>query len=137
MSAASMETKMSSINEGSCERLVDPSGESTELQHRINWAGTFWLASGVPALVLASAGSITATVYKPSWIVLAVWIRLGLIQVFVGVQRSAEVPRTRRIVGGTAAGASRRGLYEGKPLNQFAVEPLADYRLASLVHSLT
>lgn len=45
-----------------------------------------------------------ATVYKPSWIVLAASIGFGLVEAFIRVPRSAEVPRTRLIVGGTTTG---------------------------------
>ena len=52
------------------------------LQRRISWTGAFWIASGVPALVLFSIGSIGAKVGGPSWIVWIVSILFGFVQAF-------------------------------------------------------
>ena len=52
------------------------------LQRRISWTGAFWIASGVPALVLFSIGSIGAKVGGPSWVVWIVSILFGFIQAF-------------------------------------------------------
>jgi amino acid transporter len=52
------------------------------LQRRISWTGAFWIASGVPALVLFSIGAIGAKVGGPSWIVWIVSILFGFIQAF-------------------------------------------------------
>ena len=39
-----------------------------ELHRAIDWHGAFWVASGVPALVLFSIGGIAGTTGKrPSW----------------------------------------------------------------------
>lgn len=73
---------MSSINEGNADLFAPAPGEAAGLQRKIGWAGAFWVASGVPALVLFSIGSIAATVGKPSWIIWAVSICFGLIQSF-------------------------------------------------------
>jgi amino acid transporter len=80
--AVSMENKMSSINEQSADLYGVEPDESSGLHRKIGWAGAFWVASGVPALVLFSIGSIAATVGKPSWIIWAVSICFGLIQSF-------------------------------------------------------
>ncbi|HEV3426252.1 MAG TPA: APC family permease [Paraburkholderia sp.] len=73
---------MSSINEQSADLYGVEPDESSGLHRKIGWAGAFWVASGVPALVLFSIGSIAATVGKPSWIIWAVSICFGLIQSF-------------------------------------------------------
>ena len=52
------------------------------LKRRISWTGAFWIASGVPALVLFSIGSIGAKVGGPSWIVWIVSILFGFVQAF-------------------------------------------------------
>jgi amino acid transporter len=52
------------------------------LQRGISWTGAFWIASGVPALVLFSIGSIAATVGMTSWLVWAISICFGFIQAF-------------------------------------------------------
>ena len=41
-----------------------------ELHRTINWKGAFWVASGVPALVLFSIGGISATVGVPAFVVI-------------------------------------------------------------------
>ena len=52
------------------------------LQRQISWTGAFWIASGVPALVLFSIGSIGAKVGGPSWIVWIFSILFGFVQAF-------------------------------------------------------
>lgn len=66
------------------ENVAAAPAETAEsgLQRRISWTGAFWIASGVPALVLFSIGSIGAKVGGPSWIVWIVSILFGLIQAF-------------------------------------------------------
>jgi len=61
--------------------LTSPVAEEG-LQRRISWTGAFWIASGVPALVLFSIGAIGAKVGGPSWIVWIVSILFGFIQAF-------------------------------------------------------
>src|ERR1700739_4612971 len=56
--------------------------ESHGLQRGISWTGAFWIASGVPALVLFSIGSIAATVGMASWAVWTISICFGFIQAF-------------------------------------------------------
>jgi amino acid transporter len=56
--------------------------EDHGLQRGISWTGAFWIASGVPALVLFSIGSIGATVGKASWLVWIVSILFGFVQAF-------------------------------------------------------
>ena len=50
------------------------------LQRTITWTGAFWIASGVPALVLTSIGGIAAYVGTPSVLVWTVSVLFGLIQ---------------------------------------------------------
>ncbi|WP_114815077.1 APC family permease [Paraburkholderia kururiensis] len=73
---------MSSINDGAQTNLSGLQTEISGLHRKIGWAGAFWVASGVPALVLFSIGSIAATVGKPSWIVWMLSIGFGFIQAF-------------------------------------------------------
>jgi hypothetical protein len=56
-------------------RADEPDG----LHRTITWKGAFWVASGVPALVLFSIGSIAATVGTPSVLVWTVSVTFGLI----------------------------------------------------------
>ncbi len=66
------------------DHTATPSPGVTEdgLQRRISWTGAFWIASGVPALVLFSIGSLGAKVGGPSWIVWIVSILFGFVQAF-------------------------------------------------------
>ena len=54
--------------------------KSAGLERGIDWTGAFWVASGVPPLVLFSIGAVAATVGKPSWLVWMVSIGLGFVQ---------------------------------------------------------
>ncbi len=68
---------------------VAPSGE---LHRAIDWKGAFWVASGVPALVLFSIGSIAATIGSPSWLVWLVSIVFGFLQSFVYAEIAGLFP---------------------------------------------
>ncbi|MEK0083243.1 APC family permease [Benzoatithermus flavus] len=50
------------------------------LRREIDWRDVFWVASGVPALVLFSIGGIAATIGKPSWLVWILSVLMGYIQ---------------------------------------------------------
>ena len=68
-------------------------GHATEtLQRKIGWQGAFWVASGVPALVLFSIGAIAATVGKPAWMVWAISIAFGFIQAFTYAEIAGLFP---------------------------------------------
>ncbi|MFS2156800.1 APC family permease [Pseudomonas sp. Pseusp122] len=72
---------------------VSPASPATEGLHRkIDWRGAFWVASGVPALVLFSIGAIAATVGKPAWIVWIVSILFGFIQAFTYAEIAGLFP---------------------------------------------
>src|SRR5436853_200924 len=42
--------------------MTAPQVQAATLQRKIDWTGAFWVASGVPALVLFSVGAVAATV---------------------------------------------------------------------------
>src|SRR3954453_17132944 len=67
-------------------------GAGTNLHRTIDWKGAFWVASGVPALVLFSIGGIAGTVGPvPS----AVWIvsmLMGFIQSFTYAEIAGLFP---------------------------------------------
>lgn len=52
----------------------------TGLRRDIDWKDVFWVASGVPALVLFSIGGIAATVGTPSWVVWIISVLMGYVQ---------------------------------------------------------
>ena len=72
--------------------VVDTAAKSAGLERGIDWTGAFWVASGVPALVLFSIGAIAATVGKPAWIVWIVSILFGFIQAFTYAEIAGLFP---------------------------------------------
>jgi len=71
--------------------IAEPMGEHT-LRRTIDWKKTFWIASGVPPLVLFSIGGIAATVGTPSYIVWALSIIMGFIQSFTYAEIAGMFP---------------------------------------------
>lgn len=68
-------------------------GEQTHELHRaIDWKGAFWVASGVPALVLFSIGGIAATTGSVSWAVWAISVFLGFLQAFTYAEIAGLFP---------------------------------------------
>ena len=67
--------------------------DSGGLQRTLTWKGAFWVASGVPALVLFSIGTIAATIGTPSVLVWAVSITFGLVQAFVWAEIAGLFPQ--------------------------------------------
>ena len=87
---------MSVVAEGDVE--VVPV-KTTGLERGIDWTGAFWVASGVPPLVLFSIGAVAATVGKLSWLVWALSIGLGFIQSFTYAEIAGLFPNKS---GGTS-----------------------------------
>ena len=67
----------------------DVVAQNATLHRKIGWQGAFWVASGVPALVLFS---IAATVGKPSWMVWMISIAFGFIQAFTYAEIAGLFP---------------------------------------------
>ena len=65
---------------------------NASLHRTISWTGAFWVASGVPALVLFSMGAIAATVGKPAWIVWMLSIGFGFLQAFTYAEIAGLFP---------------------------------------------
>jgi amino acid transporter len=76
--------------------VVDTVGEAPAnaggLERGIDWTGAFWVASGVPPLVLFSIGAVAATVGKLSWVVWALSIAMGFIQSFTYAEIAGLFP---------------------------------------------
>ena len=66
--------------------------QNATLHRSIGWQGAFWVASGVPALVLFSMGAIAATVGKPAWLVWMISISFGFIQAFTYAEIAGLFP---------------------------------------------
>ena len=73
--------------------------KTTGLERGIDWTGAFWVASGVPPLVLFSIGAVAATVGKLSWLIWTASIALGFIQSFTYAEIAGLFPNKS---GGTS-----------------------------------
>jgi len=73
---------MASIADTGLTAISTPDADTGGLRRGIGWTGAFWIASGVPALVLFSIGSIAATVGMASWPAWTISILFGFIQAF-------------------------------------------------------
>src|ERR1700693_1303895 len=69
------------------------------LERGIDWPGAFWVASGVPPLVLFSIGAVAATVGKLSWVIWMASIAMGFIQSFTYAEIAGLFPNK---AGGTS-----------------------------------
>ncbi len=94
------------IGEESNARLIatdaggPPASAGTQgLERGIDWTGAFWVASGVPPLVLFSIGAVAATVGKLSWVIWTASIALGFIQSFTYAEIAGLFPNKS---GGTS-----------------------------------
>src|SRR5882724_5763524 len=73
--------------------------DAASLRRGIDWTGAFWVASGVPPLVLFSIGAVAATVGKLSWVIWTLSIALGFIQSFTYAEIAGLFPNKS---GGTS-----------------------------------
>jgi amino acid transporter len=65
---------------------------SGQLHRTINWQGAFWVASGVPALVLFSIGGIAGTTGNLAFAIWTASVILGLIQSFTYAEIAGLFP---------------------------------------------
>jgi len=56
------------------------------LVRAIDWRGAFWVASGVPALVLFSIGGIAGTTGKQAFLVWIISMVMGFVQSFTNAE---------------------------------------------------
>ena len=78
---------------------IDTGANSGGLERGIDWTGAFWVASGVPPLVLFSIGAVAATVGKLSWVIWTASIAMGFIQSFTYAEIAGLFPNK---AGGTS-----------------------------------
>ncbi|MCZ4354418.1 APC family permease [Roseovarius aestuarii] len=62
------------------------------LKRAIGWKDAFWMASGVPALVLFSIGGIAATIGNPSWVIWILSVTFGFLQAFIYAEIAGMFP---------------------------------------------
>jgi amino acid transporter len=103
-------------------------GAGSNLHRTIDWKGAFWVASGVPALVLFSIGGIAGTVGIPAYAVWIVSMCMGFIQSFTYAEIAGLFPNKS---GGASVYGAAAWLKYGKfiaPLsvwcNWFAWSPV-------------
>jgi amino acid transporter len=77
----------------------DSTAKNAGLERGIDWTGAFWVASGVPPLVLFSIGGVAATVGKLSWVIWIASIAMGFIQSFTYAEIAGLFPNK---AGGTS-----------------------------------
>src|SRR5208282_4745691 len=77
---------------GEVERTAESARESGELRRSIDWRGAFWVASGVPALVLFSIGQVAGAVGKLSFLVWSLSLMMGFIQSFTYAEIAGLFP---------------------------------------------
>jgi amino acid transporter len=77
----------------------DGVAKSSGLERGIDWTGAFWVASGVPPLVLFGIGGVAATVGKLAWIIWIASICMGFIQSFTYAEIAGLFPNK---AGGTS-----------------------------------
>ncbi len=82
----------SSVDAISADLSDNVAAQNATLHRKIGWQGAFWVASGVPALVLFSIGAIAATVGKPAWMIWAISIAFGFIQAFTYAEIAGLFP---------------------------------------------
>jgi len=71
---------------------VPPSSSSSQLVRAIDWKGAFWVASGVPALVLFSIGGIAGTAGKLAFVVWTISMIMGFLQSFTYAEIAGLFP---------------------------------------------
>ena len=97
------------------ESVTTPAGG---LHRTINWTGAFWVAAGVPALVLFSIGGIAGTVGIPAFAVWAVSMVFGFIQAFTYAEIAGLFPNKS---GGASVYGAAAWLKYGKLLAPLSV----------------
>jgi amino acid transporter len=69
-----------------------PAHISPTLHRSIDWTGAFWVASGVPALVLFSIGQVAGAVGKLSFLIWSLSIMMGFVQSFTYAEIAGLFP---------------------------------------------
>ncbi|CAF4013635.1 unnamed protein product, partial [Rotaria sordida] len=92
--------------------------DKDKLIRSITWLHAFWVASGVPPLVLFSIGAIAATVGNPSWLVWTLSISIGFLQSFVYAEIAGLFPNKS---GGASVYGALAWIRYGKVLAPISV----------------
>ena len=98
--------------------MGDAPAKTDGLERGIDWTGAFWVASGVPPLVLFSIGAVAATVGKLSWVIWTASIALGFIQSFTYAEIAGLFPNKS---GGTSVYGAIAWVRYGKVIAPISV----------------
>src|SRR5580693_8211726 len=90
--AQSGETTVTSVVNPTAGASAGAAPAPAALERGIDWTGAFWVASGVPPLVLFSIGAVAATVGNLSWIVWTASIAMGFVQSFTYAEIAGLFP---------------------------------------------
>ena len=90
-----------------------------KLQRTLGWTDVFWIASGVPALVLFTVGEIGAQVGTPAFMIWTISVLMGFSQAFTYAEISGLFPNK-------SGGASVYGSVAWLPYSKF-VAPLSTW----------
>src|SRR6478672_6659177 len=83
------------------------------MRRAIDWKQAFFVAAGVPALVLFSMGAISATVGAPAWLVWTISVLFGFVQSFIYAEIAGLHPSKS---GGTAVHGATAWIRYGRIL---------------------
>src|SRR5579862_9631858 len=87
------------MSSAAAEAAAESAPKGAGLERGIDWTGAFWVASGVPPLVLFGIGGVTATVGKLAWVIWIASITMGFIQSFTYAEIAGLFPNK---AGGTS-----------------------------------
>ena len=95
-----------------------PSSEQRQLQRTISWTGAFWVASGVPPLVLFSIGGIAGTTGTPAFVIWTVSMMMGFLQSFVYAEMAGLFPNKS---GGSSVYGAAAWVRYARPISPLIV----------------
>jgi amino acid transporter len=87
------------MSSAATEAAAGSAPKGAGLERGIDWTGAFWVASGVPPLVLCGIGGVAATVGKLAWVIWIASISMGFIQSFTYAEIAGLFPNK---AGGTS-----------------------------------
>ncbi|HEY0292052.1 MAG TPA: APC family permease [Hansschlegelia sp.] len=92
--------------------------DTHQLRRSINWTGAFWVASGVPALVLFSIGGIAGTTGTVAFAIWAASMFMGFLQSFVYAEIAGLFPNKS---GGASIYGAAAWVRYAKPIAPLSV----------------
>ena len=92
--------------------------DTHQLRRSISWTGAFWVASGVPPLVLFSIGGIAGTTGTPAFAIWAASMMMGFLQSFVYAEIAGLFPNKS---GGASIYGAAAWVRYAKPIAPLSV----------------